>query len=158
MKVKVFPAFRWICVFILSLDIFVWITTIIFGGKYGLNVFSWCLMVLFTIVMPVGLFIWNIFIMENFILFDEQGVSRIRFGKIIRHFNWDEIQTISTTSSDSFTGWLYISNEVKSFDYLAVGKMRMDKKVIYLHLSDKAKTALQMFIPEYLKDKIEKLQ
>ena len=161
MKVKVFAAFRWICVLLLSLDIVAWALFLAFDGVSQLDgsILFWGIIVLFLAVLPAGLLIWNIFTMENVIVFDTQGISRKRFGKIIKHFDWEEIQTISTTADNSFSGWIYISNELKSFNYsiLSVTKMRLSKKVIYLHMSEKAKTALQTFAPEHLKDSIAKL-
>ena len=159
MKVKVFSAFRWICVFLLSLDIVAWALFLAFDGVSQLQgeLFYWGIIVLFLAVLPSGLLIWNIFTMENIIVFDNQGISCKRFGRIIRHFDWEEIQTISTTADNSYSAWIYISNEIKSFDYFSSTRMMLDKKVIYLHMSAKAKTALQTFAPEYLKDKIENL-
>ena len=157
MKVKVFSAMRWICVFHLSLAIGIWILIFVEGGLFQESFFVWGSIVLFLAVLPVGIFVWNILTMENIIVFDDRGVSRVRFGKIIRHFDWEEIQTISATSDDSFSGWLYISNEIKKFNSLTSTKMQLDKHVIYLHLSEKAITALRMFVPEHLKVKVEKL-
>ena len=157
MKVKVFSAMRWICLFMLTLDIGLWIFIFIVGGLFQESVLVWGSIVLFLAVLPVGLFVWNIFTMENEIIFDNQGISRKRFGRIIRHFDWEEIKTISTTSEDSFSGWIYISNEIKSFNHLSITRMRLDKKVIYLHMSEKAKTALLTFAPEFWKEQVEKI-
>lgn len=157
MKVKVFSAFRWICVYLLTLDIAAWTLIILFGGLSEDSVFFWCTIVIFSIVLPAIIFIVNILAMENVIIFDNQGISRKRFGRIIRHFDWKEIKTISTTTDNSYSAWIYFSNEVKSFDYFSTTRMQLDKKVIYLHMSKKAKTALQMFAPESWKEYIEKL-
>lgn len=159
MKVKVFALSRWTCVIILALDILMWVLFFVGDGvaQFQGRVFFWSVLILFLVIIPVIIFAIDIFAMNNDIVFDSRGVSRVRFGKVIRSFSWEEIKTISTTSEDSFSGWIYISNEVKSFNHLSITRMRLDRKVIYLHMSEKAKEALQRFVPEYLKDKIEKL-
>lgn len=158
MKVKVFSAMRWICVFLLTLVIIAWTLIIIFGGLSETSVVFWCPIILFTIIMPFALVMINVFAMENILVFDNQGISRIRFGKTIRRFNWEEIQTISTTTDSSYNAWIYLSNEIKAFDLLSSTRMMLDKKVIYLHASEKAKTAILTYAPAHLKEKIAKLK
>ncbi len=87
--------------------------------------------------------------MSNVIEFNETGVRCIRFGKIIREFTWEKVKTISATEENSFTGWVYISEQEKKYDggILSVGKMRLDKQVIYYHMSKKAQEALQKYAP-----------
>ena len=76
--------------------------------------------------------------MANTIKIDENGIARCRFGKIIKMFQWSEIKTIGSTSESLFKGWCYVSNKTKKFEYKDIAKMRLDKEVIYFHLSEKA--------------------
>lgn len=115
------------------------------GGYQDLDIIALLIIILFLIVFPLALFIWSLFTMANTIKIDETGISRYRFGKKIKKFQWTEIRTIGSTSENSFTGWCYISNENKKFDYSSITKMRLDKSVIYFHLSEKAINALKTY-------------
>lgn len=126
------------------------------GGYKDLDIITFPIIILFLIVFPVVLFLWALFTMANTIRIDEKGVARYRFGKKIKEFSWSEIKNIDCTSENLFTGWCYISNENKKYDYSSVTKMRLDKTVIYFHLSNKAINALKTYHKSALM--IEKLE
>lgn len=73
------------------------------------------------------------------------GLQDIALAKKIKMFQWDEIRTLACTSESLFTGWCYISNENKKFNYSGITKMRLDKDVIYFHLSKKAVHAIKTY-------------
>lgn len=115
------------------------------GGYEDLDVITLTISILFLVIFPIALFIWTLFTMANTIKIDESGVARYRFGKKIKMFQWDEIRTLACTSESLFTGWCYISNENKKFNYSGITKMRLDKSVIYFHLSKKAVHAIKTY-------------
>lgn len=88
--------------------------------------------------------------MSNIIEFDDKGVRRIRFGKVIRDFSWNNVVTVGYTNDDLFVGWAYISEKEKKYNsaILSVTKMRLDKEVIYFHMSKKAQVAIQTYVPK----------
>lgn len=94
--------------------------------------------------------VWCILTMSNVIEFDEIGVRRIRFGKVMRNFTWEKIQTIGYTDYNSFSGWVYIAEKEKQYDsgMMSITKMRLDREVIYFHMSEKAQKAIQKYAPE----------
>lgn len=161
MKIRVFAAMRWISIFCILLSLGCWIVIILFG-RAQLDLYLWLIFGIMIGLLPIGILLWDIMTMENIILFNEQGISRIRFGKVIRYFDWKEVKTISCTTEDMFSGWIYISNKIKTYDYLSITKMRLDKDIIYFHMSEQAKKALVKFVPidistqfiEQLQDKI----
>lgn len=146
MKVKIFSAMRWICFLLVSLDIMCWLILLLIPSQ--MNICLWLISGVVLGALPLSICVWTIMTMENFILFNEQGVSRIRFGKVIKHFNWDEVKSIASTEENSFSGWIYISNEIVKFNNLSITRMRLSKNVIYLHMSKKAEEALRRYIPE----------
>ena len=112
------------------------------------NILGVCLIAVFA-GTTVGCFIWCMLTMTNIIEFDEKGVRRIRFGKVIRDFAWEKVKTIACTDDNTFTGWAYISEQEKKFDNgtLSIAKMRLDKEVIYFHMSSKAQEAILKYAP-----------
>lgn len=140
---------------VIILELALWLLIFFDGGINAMNAFSWTMCIIMMGILPLCLFVWCLLTVTNTIEFTERGVSRIRFGKTIRHFNWEEVQTISSTEGGSFAGWIYISNKEKSYDYQHVGKMRFDKEVIYFHQSKKALQALLIYAPERFKANIE---
>ncbi len=114
-------------------------------GKEDLDIIVLTSCILFLVIFPLALFIWALLTMANTIQIDENGIARYRFGKKIKMFQWSEVRTIGSTSESLFTGWCYISNENKKFDYSSITKMRLDKSVIYFHLSEKAINALKIY-------------
>ena len=115
------------------------------GGFKDLDIITFPITILFLIVFPLVLFLWALFTMANTIRIDENGVKRYRFGKKIKEFSWSEIKTIDCTSENLFTGWCYISNENKKYDHSSVTKMRLDKTIIYFHLSNKVINTLKTY-------------
>ena len=137
MKVKIFSAMRWICFLLVSLDIMCWLILLLIPSQ--MNICLWLISGVVLGALPLSICVWTIMTMENFILFNEQGVSRIRFGKVIKHFNWDEVKSIASTEENSFSGWIYISNEIVKFNNLSITRMRLSKN---------AEEALRRYIPE----------
>lgn len=109
-----------------------------------------CLIIFFLAALPFGLLIWCLLTMSNIIEFDDKGVRRIRFGKVIRDFSWNNVVTVGYTNDDLFVGWAYISEKEKKYNsaILSVTKMRLDKEVIYFHMSKKAQVAIQTYVPK----------
>lgn len=161
MKVKVFFSGY---IFILSVfligDGCLWLAILFYGGIEQLDVLTWILCGIFAGALPFIVIIWSTFTMANTIAFDEQGVSRIRLGKTIRHINWTDIKSFSSTTENTFTGWIYIADRERKFDYsmISISKMRLDKNVIYFHQSKKAQEAIEKYMPEYCKEKFLKLK
>ena len=154
MRIRIFFAIYLICLFILLANIAIWILLWLDDGFVELSVFAWIICICISGVLPVGLFIWANLTVINIIEFNESGISRIRFGRVIRHFDWNEVKTIACTAGNSFAGWIYISNKEKSYDYQHIGKMRSDREVIYFHQSKKAQQALLTYAPERFKTQI----
>lgn len=125
-----------------------------YDGFNSLDALSWTTIIIMMIILPIGLFIWSLFTITNIIEITEQGISRIRFGKVIRSFKWEEVETITSTEGGTFAGWIYISNKQKSYNYQHVTKMRLDKDVIYFHQSKKAQQALVKYAPEKFQPQI----
>lgn len=122
------------------------------GDWQDYNWFSW-FMIACLESLPSILLLWCIWTMSNVIEFDETGVRRIRFGRVIRNFSWEKVKTISCTAKDSWTGWVYISEQEKKYDngFFSSSKMQLDRQVIYFHMSQKGKKALQKYAPTSLK-------
>ena len=152
MRIRVFFLIVVVCVglWLGSGALFAWF--IIDGGWHDLNIFTWMLMIC-MVAIPMILLIWCIFTMSNVIEFDETGIRRIRFGRIIRNYSWEKVRTVSCTANDSWTGWVYISEQEKKYDngFFSIGKMRLDRQVIYFHMSQKAQEALRKYVPPSLK-------
>ena len=112
------------------------------------NILCVCIVMVFAAI-TLECFIWCMFTMTNIIEFDEKGVRRIRFGRVIRDFTWEKVKTIACTDDNNFTGWAYISEQEKKFNdgTLSIAKMRLDKEVIYFHLSNRAQEAILKYAP-----------
>lgn len=136
MKTKIFGIFIWFASILLVVDI-ICVGLVIHSGQ-ELEIYIWGLCIVMMIFLPVGLFMWALLVTNNTIIIDNNGVSRVRFKKVIKYFKWEDIKTIGFTSEDSFTGWCYISieNHIK-YTYREISKMRMNKNVIYFHLTNK---------------------
>ena len=148
MKIRVFfPIFIIIQIFVI-IDLGIWLWIIFSEGFETFDLLSFVFFIAMMGCLPLGLYLWSLATVTNVIEFSEYGVSRIRFGKVIRYFKWEEIQTLDSTEGGAFAGWIYISNKDKSYDYQHVGKMRGDREVIYFHQSKKALKALQTYAPE----------
>ena len=107
MKIRVFAAMRWISIFCILLSLGCWIVIILFG-RAQLDLYLWLIFGIMIGLLPIGILLWDIMTMENIILFNEQGISRIRFGKVIRYFDWKEVKTISCTSRIfSWAGYIF---------------------------------------------------
>ena len=154
MKVRVFCAGVIISIILLLCDSALILFISIYDGWNELDILSWILIISMLCILPIVLFIFSLLTMANLIEFTEHAVSRIRFGKVIRYFKWEEIQTLDSTEGSTFAGWIYISNKIKKYDYQHVSKMRLDKEVIYFHQSRKALKALQTYAPERFKTQI----
>ena len=151
MKIRVFfPVFLVISLFFLC-DVAIWVLIIF---VVGLETLEWLGIIIFLVlfvVLPLFTFLYSLFTFTNVIEFSEKEIKRIRFGKVIRCFEWEEVKTIASTEGNTFAGWIYISNKEKSYDYQHVGKMRSDREVIYFHQSKKAQQALLTYAPERFK-------
>ena len=158
MKIKVFIAGYFVDLLLLLEVSAVWLFIILNGGIKKLDIFTWVFLGVFTIALPMFLIIWISLTMTNTIAFDETGVSRIRFGKTIRHINWTDVKSFSSTADNSFTGWIYLSDVERKFDnsILSIAKMRLDRRVIYFHQSKKAQEAIDKYMPDFCKEKFLK--
>lgn len=137
-KIRVFYPAYLMCLFLLVLCLFCFSVMMCMEGYKDLNLITFPITIIFLVVFPISLFIWALFTMSNTILIDENGIARYRFGKRIRMFLWAEIKTLDYTGQSLFTGWCYVSSEYKKFTYASITKMRLDKDIIYFHLSKKA--------------------
>lgn len=147
MKIRVFfPVFLVISLFFLC-DVAIWVLIIF---VVGLETLEWLGITIFLVLFVV----LPLFTFTNVIEFSEKEIKRIRFGKVIRCFEWEEVITIASTEGNTFAGWIYISNKEKSYDYQHVGKMRLDREIIYFHQSKKAQQALLTYAPERFKTQI----
>lgn len=147
MKTKIFGILMWITSILLIIDIIC--VGLVIQSRQKLEIYIWMLCIVMMIILPSGLFIWSLLVMNNTIVVDDDGVSRVRFKKVIKHFKWEDIKTIGFTSEDSFSGWCYISTEPNvKYTYREVSKMRMDKNVIFFHLTDKNTKNLKMILNE----------
>lgn len=155
MRIRVFFPLVIIVIAVCLLDSIIIIVTML-EESFRENIISVCIILCFAGVIPIGLLVWCIFTMSNVIEFDEKGVRRIRFGKVIRDYSWKNIQTIGYTDIDSFSGWVFISEKEKRYDsgLVSISKMRMDKEIIYFHMSEKAQKAIQKYAPEKFVDKV----
>ena len=153
MKIRVLFAGYVLSLMLLLADSVIWILMALDDGFRGLNVLSWVVLITFVGILPVGLFIWSNLTFKNVVEFNECGISLIMFGKVIKRFVWQDIVTIASTG-DEFTGWVYISNKYKSYDYKHLSRMRLDREVIYFHQSKKAQQALLVYAPEKFKSLI----
>ena len=138
----------------LIIDAAIWVFVWLYNGFETINFTSLAIGLLMMGIVPVGLLIWCLFTISNIIEFTNYGIKRIRFGKIIRYFKWEEVETIASTDGGTFTGWFYVSNKTKSYNYQNVSKMRLDKDIIYFHYSPKALQALLTYAPEKFKTQI----
>ncbi|MGM9970828.1 MAG: hypothetical protein ACI35W_00265 [Anaeroplasmataceae bacterium] len=146
-KTKVFGIVIWIASILCIADGTILSLVILSGQK--LEIYIWIMIILMMCVLPIGVFIMALLMFNNTIIIDDNGVSRIRFKKIIRFFQWEDIKTIGFTSEDSFTGWCYISIKPNiKYGYTEVTKMRLDKDVIYFHLTDKNTFNLKKILKE----------
>ncbi len=148
MRIRVFLPIVIICIVLCIIDSIVIVFPML-DADFRKDIFLVCLIIFMMGVLPLFLLIWCIFTMSNIIEFDEKGVRRIRFGRVIREFSWEKVKTISCTENNSFAGWVYISEKEKKYDsgILSVSKMRLDREVIYFHLSKKAQEALLKYAP-----------
>lgn len=153
MRIRVFFSAVIIILIMCLLDSLIIAIIMLSGNLQQYDLLFWLLIAGFAIILPIALLMWGIFTMCNVIEFDDVGVRRIRFKRVIRNYLWENVKTISCTEKNSFTGWVYISDHEKKYNggILSVGKMRLDKGVIYFHMSQKAKEALQRYAPSSLK-------
>ena len=153
MRIRVFFPFVVTSIILSLLDGGMITLFMLIGESEQFDLLFWLLISVFAIIIPIILLISSIFAMGNVIEFDETGVRRIRFGRVIRNFSWEKVKTVSCTSTDSWTGWVYISEHEKKYDggFFSIDKMRLDRQVIYFHMSQKAKKALQKYAPPSLK-------
>ena len=154
MKTKIFGVMYWIIVGLSICDAFLVVMVLCSGQLTQMAVselvFSLVILSSMMIILPISLLIYTILTFNNTILIDETGFYRIRFKKIIKHFEWTEVKTIGFTSDDNFTGWVYISNiENVKYSYQTISKMRHDPNVIYFHLTKKNRSELDKVIKNY---------
>ncbi len=95
------------------------------------------------VILPLGLLLWIIIVMMCKIRIDETGISRIRFGKVIRKFLWEDITEIKCISPSSITTWLFFAT--KSLDGYGVTMARLSKHTIYLVLNDTIKNSIKEY-------------
>ncbi len=114
----------------------------------------WVLSTLMFIVLPLILSIYILSFSLDLIIINDEGIKKYHYGKLKKTIRWNEIKTLSCTDKNLFNGWCYISNECKNYNYHTITKMRLDRSVIYFHLSEKAIKALSIYCPN--KDIIEK--
>lgn len=152
MRIRVFFPIVVVCIILCLLDGGMITLLMLIGESAQYDLIFWLLISVFAIILPIALLVYSIFTMSNVIEFDETGVRRIRFGRVIRNFSWEKVKTVSCTVNNSFSGWVYISEQEKKYDggILSVGKMRLDKEVIYFHMSKKAQEAIQKYVPASL--------
>ena len=148
-----FPIFIIIQIFVI-IDLGIWLWIIFSEGFETFDLLSCIFFIAMMGCLPLGLYLWSLATVTNVIEFSEKDIKRIRFGKVIRCFEWEEVKTIASTEGNTFAGWIYISNKEKSYDYQHVGKMRSDREVIYFHQSKKAQQALLTYAPERFKTQI----
>lgn len=148
-----FPIFIIIQIFVI-IDLGIWLWIIFSEGFETFDLLSFIFFIAMMGCLPLGLYLWSLATVTNVIEFSEKDIKRIRFGKVIRCFEWEEVKTIASTEGNTFAGWIYISNKEKSYDYQHVGKMRSDREVIYFHQSKKAQQALLTYAPERFKTQI----
>lgn len=153
MKIRVFFAGYILSLLLLLADSVIWILMTLDNGFRELNVFSWVVLIVFAGILPLGLFIWSNLTFKNVVEFNECGISLKMFGKVIRHFVWQDIVTIASTGG-TFAGWIYISNKNKFYDYNHLTRMRLDREIIYFHQSRNAQQALLKYAPEKFKTQI----
>ncbi len=153
-KIKVFYPVFLVTLFLFALCIACFVWMMCTGGYADLTPLMFFIVILFLLVLPTIIFFYSSLTMANTIKIDENGVTRYRFGKIVKQFQWPEIKTLSCTNKSLFTGWCYISNEYKKYNYYSLSKMRLDRSIIYFHLSQKAIEALSNYCPN--KEIIEK--
>ena len=154
-KIKVFlPMHIFLMTVIVAGDSWIWLDVILFG-RNQLNLLAWILLGVFAVVCPIYVIVWSSLTLCDTIVFDEHGVSRKRFGKTIRFFDWKSVKDIFCNSDDILFGWIYISVAEQSDKnlFLTLSKMRKDKSIIYFHQSKKAKEALHKYAPEFLHKK-----
>ncbi len=144
-KIKIFYPIYLFSLFLMIICLSGFSVMMCMGGYEDLDKITLFIVIMFLVVFPIALFIWSLFTMANTIKIDENGVARYRFGKIVKMFRWNEINTFDYTSNSQVTGWCYISNKKKKYGYNNVTKMRLDKEVIYFHLSKKALTILKIY-------------
>ena len=154
MKTKIFGIMHWIIVGLSICDVFLVVMTLCSGQLTQMTAlelfFSLVIMSSMMIILPISLLIDTLLTFNNTILIDETGFYRIRFKKIIKHFEWTEVKTIGFTSEDNFTGWAYISNiENVKYSYQTISKMRHNPNVIYFHLTKKNRLDLDKMIKNY---------
>lgn len=155
MRIRVFfPAV--IIVIVICLVDSAILTVTMLDESFRESIFSMCIVWCFAGMLPICMLVWCILTMSNVIEFDEIGVRRIRFGKVMRNFTWEKIQTIGYTDYNSFSGWVYIAEKEKQYDsgMMSITKMRLDREVIYFHMSEKAQKAIQQYAPEKFVDKV----
>lgn len=130
---------------------------ILLNGVDQLDTLSWILLAIFAGLIPVIVIIWSTLTLANTIVFDEDGISRVRFGKIIRRIEWVNVKSVSETVNN-FTGWIFISD--KQIEYnssiISVSKMRLDKHVIYFHQSKKAHQVLEKYMSKINQENMTK--
>lgn len=156
MKTRVFGIMHWIIVGLNIFDIF-WVLMIFFSGQLTQMtilelIFSLVIMSSMMIILPLVLMMYSLLTFSNSILVDETGFYRIRFKKVIKHFEWTEVKTIGFTSEDNFTGWAYISNvENIKYSYNEIFKMRLNPNIVYFHLTKKNRLELEEMMKIYYK-------
>lgn len=154
MKIRVFFPIWIVIVVAIFMDLGLWILVFCYGVIQSLEVYGLILMSFFAGILPLSLFIYVSLTMTNIIEFNERGVCRVRFGRIIRKFSWEEVQTIASTADNEFSGWIYISDKKKQYDFIHITRMRLDKDIIYFHFSKKAMEALIKYAPEEFQEKL----
>lgn len=153
MKTKIYNMFFVISIILCVVD--ATLVALVLISNQELKLFSWISMIVMMIMLPLGLLIYSIVFFNNDIIIDKNGVKRIRFGKIIKHFKIDDIKVIGFTSKDTFSGWYYLSTKICKFTYQNIDKMRHNADVISFHLTKKNAMELEQFINEFgLNEKI----
>ena len=147
MKTKIYNMFFVISIILCIVD--ATLVALVLISNQELKLFSWISMIVMMIMLPLGLLIYSILFFNNDIIIDKNGVKRIRFGKIIKHFKIDDIKVIGFTSKDTFSGWCYLSTKICKFTYQNIDKMRHDANVISFHLTKKNAMELEQFINEF---------
>lgn len=154
MKTKIFGIMHWIIVGLNIYDAFLVVISLCSGQLTQMTVaeliFSLVIMSSMMIILPVVLLMYSLLTFSNSILVEETGFYRIRFRKVIKHFEWTEVKTIGFTSENNFTGWAYISNvENIKYSYNEISKMRHNPNVIYFHLTKKNRLELDKMMNNY---------
>ena len=150
MKVRVCVWLCTVCTLYLLFCAAMWTAIFLTGGADTLNVPAWIILSAVTLC-SIGMFIWCLFTAANIIWFGETGISRVRFGKVIRHFDWTDVKTFAEASGGKYGGWVYASDKQKAYDIGHITKMRLDRDVIYFFMTPKAYRAFTTYAPEQLK-------